>query len=73
MSNARGCPPREVAQGEVEVSHHGHHVKLTGKPSGGLPWVPEGFFSLGATELSGEARKASGEAARKKPLAPTDN
>ena len=31
-----------------------------------LPWVPEVFFSLGATELSGEA-------ARKKPLAPTDN
>ena len=32
-----------------------------------------GFFSLGATELSGEATKASREAARKKPLAPTDN
>ena len=31
------------------------------------------FFSLGATELSGEAAKASREAARKKPLAPTDN
>ena len=31
------------------------------------------FLSLGATELSGEAAKASREAARKKPLAPTDN
>ena len=31
------------------------------------------FFSLGATELSGEAAKSSREAARKKPLAPTDN
>ena len=32
------------------------------------------FFSLGVTELSGEAAKASREAARKKkPLAPTDN
>ena len=31
------------------------------------------FFSLGATELSSEAVKASGEAARKKPLPPTDN
>ena len=38
-----------------------------------LPWVPEVFFSLGATELSGEAAKESREAARKKPLAPTDN
>ena len=38
-----------------------------------LPWVPEVFFSLGATELSGEAAKSSREAARKKPLAPTDN
>ena len=33
--------------------------------------VPEVFFSLGATELSGEA--ASREAVRKKPLVPTDN
>ena len=32
-----------------------------------------GFFSLGATELNGEAAKESREAARKKPLAPTDN
>ena len=24
-----------------------------------IPWVPEVFFSLGATELSGEAAKAS--------------
>ena len=31
-----------------------------------LPWVPEVFFSLGATELSGEAAKESREAARKK-------
>ena len=38
-----------------------------------LPWVPEVFFSLGATELSGEAAKKSREAARKKPLAPTDD
>ena len=38
-----------------------------------IPWVPEVFFSLGATELRGEAAKASCEAARKKPLAPTDN
>ena len=38
-----------------------------------LPWVPEVFFSFGATELSGEAARASREAARKKPLAPTDN
>ena len=38
-----------------------------------IPWVPEVFFSLGATELSGEAAKSSREAARKKPLAPTDN
>ena len=38
-----------------------------------LPWVPEVFFSLGTTELSGEAAKESREAARKKPLAPTDN
>ena len=35
--------------------------------------VPEVFFSLGATELSGEAAIASREAARKKPLVPTDN
>ena len=35
-----------------------------------LPWVPEVFFSLGATELSGEAESRSGE---KKPLAPTNN
>ena len=34
-----------------------------------LPWQPEVFFSLGATELSGEAAKASREAARKRPLA----
>ena len=40
---------------------------------GKLPWVPEVFFSLRATELSGEAAKESREAARKKPLAPTDN
>ena len=32
-----------------------------------------GFFSLGVTELSGETTKASREAARKKPLGPTDN
>ena len=32
-----------------------------------------GFFSLEMTEFSGEAAKASCEAARKKPLAPTDN
>ena len=38
-----------------------------------LPLVPEVFFSLEATEFSGEAAKASREAARKKPLAPTDN
>jgi len=38
-----------------------------------LPWVPELFSALGATELSGEAAKASREAARKKPLVPTDN
>ena len=30
-----------------------------------IPWVPEVFFSLGATELSGEAAKSSREAARK--------
>ena len=36
-----------------------------------VPWVPEVFFSLGATELSGEAESRSGE--KKKPLAPTDN
>ena len=30
-----------------------------------LPWVREGFFLLGVTELSGEAAKASREAARK--------
>ena len=30
-----------------------------------------GFFSLGTKELSGKAAKASREAARKKPLAPT--
>ena len=35
--------------------------------------MPEVFFSLGATELSGEAAKESREAARKKPLALTDN
>ena len=38
-----------------------------------VPWVPEVFSSLGVTELSDEAAKASHEAARKKPLAPTDN
>ena len=38
-----------------------------------LTLVPEVFFSLGATELSGEAAIASREAARKKPLVPTDN
>ena len=31
-----------------------------------LPWVPEVFFSLEAAEISGEAAKASREAARKK-------
>ena len=31
------------------------------------------FFSLEVTELSDEAAKASRKAARKKPLAPTDN
>ena len=35
--------------------------------------MPEVFFSLGATELSGEAAMASREAGRKKPLVPTDN
>ena len=35
--------------------------------------VPEVFFSLGATEWSGEAAMASREAVRKKPLVPTDN
>ena len=35
--------------------------------------VPEVFFSLGETELSGEAAMASREAVRKKPLVPTDN
>ena len=35
--------------------------------------MPEVFFSLGATELSGEAAIASREAVRKKPLVPTDN
>ena len=35
--------------------------------------VPEVFFSLGATKLSGEAAMASREAGRKKPLVPTDN
>ena len=39
----------------------------------GYPGCQRYFFSLGATELSGEAAKASREAARKKPLAPTDN
>ena len=34
--------------------------------------VPEVFFSLGSTELSGEAAKSSREAARRKPLAPLD-
>ena len=38
-----------------------------------LTWEPEVFFSLGVTELSGETAKASREAARKKPLGPTDN
>ena len=38
-----------------------------------IPSVPEAFFLLGATELSGEATKASREAARKKPLVTTDN
>ena len=38
-----------------------------------IPWVPEVFFSLGTTELSGEAAKASREVARIKTLAPTDN
>ena len=33
-----------------------------------LTLVPEVFFSLGATELSGEAAIASREAARKKPV-----
>ena len=36
-----------------------------------VPWVPEVFFSVGATELSGEAVRPSREAARKKPLVPT--
>ena len=35
--------------------------------------VPEVFFSLGATKLSGKAAMASREAARKKPLVPMDN
>ena len=35
--------------------------------------VPEVFSSLEATEMSGEAAMASREAARKKPLVPTDN
>ena len=33
-----------------------------------LPWVPEAFFSLEATEMIGEAAKASREAARKSVL-----
>ena len=39
--------------------------------AGTLPWVPEVFFSLGATELSGEATMASREAARNALLALT--
>ena len=35
--------------------------------------MPEVFFSLEKTEFSSEAVKASHEAARKTPLAPTDN
>ena len=38
-----------------------------------VPWVPEVSFSLETTEFSDEAAKASREAARKKPLVPTDN
>ena len=46
----------------------------TRRQYGGLfTLVPEVFFSLGATELSGEAAMASREAGRKKPLVPTDN
>ena len=40
--------------------------KITPKSMKADTLVPEVFFSLGATELSGEA-------ARKKPLVPTDN
>ena len=40
---------------------------------GSVTLVPEVFFSLGATELSGEAAMASREAGRKKPLVPTEN
>ena len=36
----------------------------------GYTLVPEVFFSLGATELSGEAAMASREAVRKNPLVP---
>ena len=43
------------------------------RPKRKITLVPEVFFSLGATELSGEAAIASREAARKKPLVPTDN
>ena len=38
-----------------------------------LPLVPKVFSSLGATDLSSEVAKASHEAAREKPLGPTDN
>ena len=31
-----------------------------------VPWVPEVFFSLGATELSGEAAKSSPRSGEKK-------
>ena len=57
---------RMIVHDSFSVSCFGNHW-----PDSTL--VPEVFFSLGATELSGEAAMASREAVRKKPLVPTDN
>ena len=53
----------------ITISLSGHKLTLCNiYAPNNLPWCQRVFFSLGATELSGEASKGSREAARKKNL-----
>ena len=51
--------PRDV---EIEIAKRlENDGKVEDEEDIHLPWVPEVFFSLGATELSGEAESRSGK------------
>ena len=70
-TESRLCASRFCSQVKSDILHSDENfvtitlVAFSSLAVTKLPWVPEVFFSLGATELSSEAPKACRKAARK--------